>query len=182
MLTAASGVTSRRTTKRARIAENCSVDQRAWEKNRCARRWLQVCDSRAPTSIPHTVRRALWASSPQASAQNTGNVHALKQPRNSPNNAASDGGTGTSPGSCARTLPCCLPLVVNLSMRLRFCSRRVDGADDKTEEEGAMQVNARRQAKQRKLGAQLAEIGFALPGSLTVKAYRCGKQNLSLIH
>ena len=40
-----------------------------------------------------------------------------------------------------------------------------------------MKVNARRQAKQRKLAAQLAEIGFALPGSLTVKAYRCGKQN-----
>ncbi len=40
-----------------------------------------------------------------------------------------------------------------------------------------MKVNARRQAKQAKLAAQLAEIGFALPGSLTVKAYRCGKQN-----
>jgi hypothetical protein len=40
-----------------------------------------------------------------------------------------------------------------------------------------MKVNARRQAKQRKLAAQLGEIGFALPGSLTVKAYRCGKQN-----
>ena len=38
-------------------------------------------------------------------------------------------------------------------------------------------MNARRQAKQAKLAAQLAEIGFALPGSLTVKAYRCGKQN-----
>jgi hypothetical protein len=40
-----------------------------------------------------------------------------------------------------------------------------------------MKVDARRQAKQAKLAAQLAEIGFALPGSLTVKAYRCGKQN-----
>jgi len=40
-----------------------------------------------------------------------------------------------------------------------------------------MKVNARRQAKQAKLAAQLGEIGFALPGSLTVKAYRCGKQN-----
>ncbi|WP_298337435.1 DUF6788 family protein [Ferrimicrobium sp.] len=40
-----------------------------------------------------------------------------------------------------------------------------------------MKVNARQQAKQAKLAAQLAEIGFALPGSLTVKAYRCGKQN-----
>ena len=40
-----------------------------------------------------------------------------------------------------------------------------------------MKANARQQAKQAKLAAQLAEIGFALPGSLTVKAYRCGKQN-----
>lgn len=40
-----------------------------------------------------------------------------------------------------------------------------------------MKVNARRQAKQAKLAAQLGEIGFALPGSLTVKAYRCGKAN-----
>jgi hypothetical protein len=40
-----------------------------------------------------------------------------------------------------------------------------------------MKVDAKRQAKQRKLAAQLAEIGFALPGSLTVKAYRCGKAN-----
>jgi hypothetical protein len=40
-----------------------------------------------------------------------------------------------------------------------------------------MKVNARRQAKQAKLAAQLAEVGFALPGSLTVKAYRCGKQS-----
>lgn len=40
-----------------------------------------------------------------------------------------------------------------------------------------MKVNARRQAKQAELAAQLGEIGFALPGSLTVKAYRCGKQN-----
>ena len=40
-----------------------------------------------------------------------------------------------------------------------------------------MKVGARRQAKQAKLAAQLGEIGFALPGSLTVKAYRCGKAN-----
>jgi len=40
-----------------------------------------------------------------------------------------------------------------------------------------MKVNARRQAKQAKLAAQLAKVGFALPGSLTVKAYRCGKAN-----
>ena len=40
-----------------------------------------------------------------------------------------------------------------------------------------MKVDAKRQAKQRRLAAQLGEIGFALPGSLTVKAYRCGKQN-----
>ena len=40
-----------------------------------------------------------------------------------------------------------------------------------------MKVSTKRQAKQRRLAAQLGEIGFALPGSLTVKAYRCGKQN-----
>ncbi|WP_298340235.1 hypothetical protein [Ferrimicrobium sp.] len=58
--------------------------------------WLQVRDSCAPTSIPHTVRRPPWASSPQASPQNTGNVQALKQPRNSPSNATSEAGIGTS--------------------------------------------------------------------------------------
>ncbi len=40
-----------------------------------------------------------------------------------------------------------------------------------------MKVDARRRAKQERLAAQLGEIGFALPGSLTVKAYRCGKAN-----
>ena len=40
-----------------------------------------------------------------------------------------------------------------------------------------MKPSARQRAKQAKLAAQLGEIGFALPGSLTVKAYRCGKQN-----
>ena len=40
-----------------------------------------------------------------------------------------------------------------------------------------MKVTAKRRAKQRRLAAQLGEVGFALPGSLTVKAYRCGKQN-----
>ncbi|MHB1783978.1 MAG: DUF6788 family protein [Acidimicrobiales bacterium] len=53
----------------------------------------------------------------------------------------------------------------------------MDGADDKAEEEVHVKVNARQQTKQAKLAAQLGEIGFALPGSLTVKAYRCGKQN-----
>ena len=40
-----------------------------------------------------------------------------------------------------------------------------------------MKPDAKRLAKQRRLAAQLGEIGFALPGSLTVRAYRCGKQN-----
>jgi len=40
-----------------------------------------------------------------------------------------------------------------------------------------MNLDAKRQAEQRRIAAQLGEIGFALPGSLTVKAYRCGKQN-----
>lgn len=30
-------------------------------------------------------------------------------------------------------------------------------------------------AKQRRIAAALSETGFALPGSLTVRAYRCGK-------
>jgi len=32
-------------------------------------------------------------------------------------------------------------------------------------------------ARQRRIAAELADIGFALPGSLTVRAYRCGKAN-----
>ena len=40
-----------------------------------------------------------------------------------------------------------------------------------------MKIDARRAAKQRRIAASLAEIGFALPGSLTVRAYRCGKRN-----
>jgi hypothetical protein len=47
------------------------------------------------------------------------------------------------------------------------------------EKGGPMKVDAKRAAKQRRLAAQLGEIGFALPGSLTVRAYRCGKQNCS---
>jgi hypothetical protein len=38
-------------------------------------------------------------------------------------------------------------------------------------------VKARRHAEQATLAARLAEIGFALPGSLTVTACRCDKQN-----
>jgi hypothetical protein len=40
-----------------------------------------------------------------------------------------------------------------------------------------VKVNRSQAAKQRRLAAALGEIGFALPGSLTVRAYRCGKQN-----
>jgi hypothetical protein len=40
-----------------------------------------------------------------------------------------------------------------------------------------MKVDRKRAAQQRRLAAALGEIGFALPGSLTVRAYRCGKQN-----
>ncbi len=91
-LTASSAATRRRTTSRARTADTSSIDQRAWEKNRCARWWLQVPDSPAPTSIPHTVRRADWETSPQARAQNTGKVQALKHPRSSASRPANDGG------------------------------------------------------------------------------------------
>ncbi|MCA1671440.1 MAG: hypothetical protein LC799_04305 [Actinobacteria bacterium] len=38
-----------------------------------------------------------------------------------------------------------------------------------------MKVDRRRADRQRRIATALAEIGFALPGSLTVKAYRCGK-------
>lgn len=40
-----------------------------------------------------------------------------------------------------------------------------------------MKVNRSQAAKQRQLASALGEIGFALPGSLTVRPYRCGKQN-----
>jgi len=40
-----------------------------------------------------------------------------------------------------------------------------------------VKVNRSQQAAQRRLASALGEIGFALPGSLTVRAYRCGKEN-----
>jgi hypothetical protein len=40
-----------------------------------------------------------------------------------------------------------------------------------------MKVDRNRAAQQRRIAKALSEIGFALPGSLTVKAYRCGKAN-----
>ena len=40
-----------------------------------------------------------------------------------------------------------------------------------------MKVDRKRAAQQRRIAAALEEIGFALPGSLTVRAYRCGKAN-----
>jgi hypothetical protein len=40
-----------------------------------------------------------------------------------------------------------------------------------------VKVNRSQSAKQRRLASALGEIGFALPGSLTVRAYRCGKQS-----
>jgi hypothetical protein len=40
-----------------------------------------------------------------------------------------------------------------------------------------MKVDRKRAAQQRRIAAALGEIGFALPGSLTVRAYRCGKAN-----
>lgn len=36
-------------------------------------------------------------------------------------------------------------------------------------------MDRKRAAQQRRIAAALGEIGFALPGSLTVRAYRCGK-------
>jgi hypothetical protein len=40
-----------------------------------------------------------------------------------------------------------------------------------------MKVDRKRAAQQRRIAAALADVGFALPGSLTVRAYRCGKTN-----
>jgi hypothetical protein len=40
-----------------------------------------------------------------------------------------------------------------------------------------MKVDARQAAEQRRIATALGEIGFALPGSLTVRAYPCGKAN-----
>jgi hypothetical protein len=40
-----------------------------------------------------------------------------------------------------------------------------------------MDVSPAQQAARDKITAQLAAIGFALPGTLTVRSYACGKQN-----
>ena len=40
-----------------------------------------------------------------------------------------------------------------------------------------MDVSPAQQAARGKIAAQLAAIGFALPGTLTVRAYACGKRN-----
>jgi len=40
-----------------------------------------------------------------------------------------------------------------------------------------MKVDRKRAAQQRRIAKALSEIGFALPGSLTVRAYPCGKAN-----
>jgi hypothetical protein len=40
-----------------------------------------------------------------------------------------------------------------------------------------MEVTAAQQAARDKIAAQLAAAGFALPGTLTIRAYRCGKPN-----
>lgn len=38
-----------------------------------------------------------------------------------------------------------------------------------------MKVDRKRAAQQRRIAQSMGGIGFALPGSLTVRAYRCGK-------
>ena len=40
-----------------------------------------------------------------------------------------------------------------------------------------MKVDRKQAAEQRRTAKALSEIGFALPGSLTVRAYRCRKAN-----
>lgn len=39
------------------------------------------------------------------------------------------------------------------------------------------QINAERRAAQRRIARALAQVDFALPGSVSVRHYRCGKQN-----
>ncbi|MDA8040152.1 MAG: hypothetical protein M0Z69_13575 [Actinomycetota bacterium] len=38
-------------------------------------------------------------------------------------------------------------------------------------------INARRREEQARIAAALGQIGFALPGSVAVRNYRCGKDN-----
>jgi hypothetical protein len=38
-------------------------------------------------------------------------------------------------------------------------------------------VDAERRAAQRRIAAAIAQVGFALPGSVSVRRYRCGKPN-----
>lgn len=38
-------------------------------------------------------------------------------------------------------------------------------------------VNAERRAAERRIARALAQVGFALPGSVSVRHYRCGKPN-----
>lgn len=38
-------------------------------------------------------------------------------------------------------------------------------------------VDAQRRAAQRRIAAAMAQVGFALPGSVAVRHYRCGKAN-----
>ena len=45
-----------------------------------------------------------------------------------------------------------------------------------------MKVSAKRQAQQRRLAAQLGEIGFALPGSLVWRTTACGKARCHCQH
>ena len=40
-----------------------------------------------------------------------------------------------------------------------------------------MDVSPAQQAARDKIAAELAAVGFALPGTLTIRAYACGKRN-----
>jgi hypothetical protein len=57
--------------------ESASTDQRAPEKNRCARSCGQIRESPAPASMPQTVRRPVWGRNPSANAQNVAYVGAV---------------------------------------------------------------------------------------------------------
>jgi hypothetical protein len=97
-VTAAPAGSSSLATSRASNWPSCSADQRALEKNLCARWCDHSWDSPDPTSIPQTVRRPVWASIPHTRAQKVVKVGAVKHGRMSANSPASDGGT-LGPGS-----------------------------------------------------------------------------------
>ncbi len=87
--------TSSATTSWATARPSWSGFQRAREKNRCARSWLQEPARPAPASIPHTVRFPVCARNPQARPQNVRNDGAVNNGARPASSVISDAGTGS---------------------------------------------------------------------------------------